>query len=91
MDFGNCHKSIFAHSDSIMSVVCVRDTHYFFTGSKDKTIKYWDGDTFQLILEFNECMAEVWNLVVSEVGDFFIAASNDKAMRMWKQNKDQVH
>jgi len=44
LDFGDCHKSIFAHDDSIMAVKFVPNTHYFFTASKDKTIKYWDGD-----------------------------------------------
>ena len=46
MDFGNCHKSVFAHDDSIMSVAFIRDTHYFLSASKDGLIKYWDGDTF---------------------------------------------
>ncbi len=44
LDFGDCHKSIFAHQDSIMFVQFVADTHYIFTSSKDKLIKYWDGD-----------------------------------------------
>jgi U3 small nucleolar RNA-associated protein 12 len=44
LDFGDCHKSLFAHQESVMSVKFVWGTHYFFTVSKDKTIKYWDGD-----------------------------------------------
>jgi hypothetical protein len=49
LDFGDCHKSIFAHSDSIMSLGFVPGTHYFFSASKDKMIKYWDGDKFEQI------------------------------------------
>ena len=45
-DFGDCHKSIFAHNDAITQVKFVRNTHYFFTCSKDFTIKYFDGDAF---------------------------------------------
>jgi U3 small nucleolar RNA-associated protein 12 len=52
LDFGNCVKSIFAHSEAVTIVKFVKDTHYFFSGSKDGHIKYWDGDKYQLILDF---------------------------------------
>lgn len=44
LDFGDCHKSIFAHDDSVMQVKFVPGTHYFFSASKDRVIKYWDAD-----------------------------------------------
>jgi WD40 repeat protein len=44
LDFGDCHKSIFAHEESIMQVAFERESHYFWTVSKDKLVKYWDGD-----------------------------------------------
>jgi WD40 repeat protein len=44
LDFGDCHRSLFAHDDSIMQVAFEKDTHYFWTVSKDKLLKYWDGD-----------------------------------------------
>jgi WD40 repeat protein len=50
LDFGDCHKSIFAHNDSIMTLGFVPGTHYFFSAGKDKMIKYWDGDKFEQIL-----------------------------------------
>jgi len=52
MDFGDCHKSIYAHNDTIVSVKFVKNTHYFFTASKDKTIKYWDGDKVLFLFYF---------------------------------------
>lgn len=30
LDFGDCHRSLFAHQDTITSVRFVRDTHYAF-------------------------------------------------------------
>lgn len=51
LDFGDCHKSLFAHQDSVMAVAFVRNTHYIFTAGKDKMVKYWDADTFELLLE----------------------------------------
>jgi U3 small nucleolar RNA-associated protein 12 len=44
LDFGDCHKSIFAHEESVMQVAFEKDSHYFWTVSKDKMLKYWDGD-----------------------------------------------
>ena len=47
LDFGDCHKSIFAHDDSVMVVRFIPDTHLLFSTSKDNTIKCWDADSFQ--------------------------------------------
>lgn len=46
LDFGDCHKSIFAHEESVMQVAFEREkgSHYFWTASKDRLLKYWDGD-----------------------------------------------
>lgn len=59
LDFGDCHKSIFAHQDSVMAVAFVRGTHYCFTAGKDKMLKYWDADKFELLLELPAHHAEV--------------------------------
>jgi U3 small nucleolar RNA-associated protein 12 len=44
LDFGDCHKSLFAHDESVMQVAFEKDSHYFWTVGKDKLLKYWDGD-----------------------------------------------
>ena len=31
LDFGDCHRSLFAHADSVMAVAFVPNTHYVFT------------------------------------------------------------
>lgn len=49
MDFGDCHRSFFAHKDSVTSVKFVAKTHYFFSAGKDGVIRYWDADTVSLI------------------------------------------
>ena len=46
LDFGDCHKSMFAHQDNVMAVKFVPRTHYFFSAGKDKLIKMWDADKF---------------------------------------------
>lgn len=44
LDFGDCHRSLFAHADAVMGVSFVPKTHYVFTVGKDKMVKYWDID-----------------------------------------------
>lgn len=44
LDFGDCHKSIYAHDESVMQVAFEKKSHYFWTVGKDKLLKYWDGD-----------------------------------------------
>lgn len=50
LDFGDCHKSIFAHDDSVMGLCFVPKTHYLFTCGKDGKVKQWDADIFQKIV-----------------------------------------
>ena len=58
LDFGDCHRSLFAHDESVMQVAFertdVRDgdakpSHNFWTVGKDKLLKYWDGDKVRVL------------------------------------------
>ncbi len=49
LDFGDCHRSIYAHDDSITMVKFIAKTHLFFTVSKDGKLKQWDADYFHRI------------------------------------------
>lgn len=73
MDFGDCHKSLFAHKDAIMAVSFVPNTHYVFTAGKDRLVKYWDVDRCELLLELPGHHSEVWALAVAHYGDFIIS------------------
>ncbi len=35
LDFGDCHRSLFAHGDSLMAVAFQPNTHYVFTAGED--------------------------------------------------------
>ena len=59
LDFGDCHRSLFAHDDSVMQVAFERNdvreldakpSHYFWTVGKDRMLKYWDGDKVRFVL-----------------------------------------
>lgn len=95
LDFGDCHKAIFAHQDSIMAVSFIPNNnegngHHFFSASKDRVIKYWDGDKFEQIQKLEGHHGEVWALAVSHSGEFVVSASHDKSIRTWQQTDEQV-
>ncbi len=95
LDFGDCHKAFFAHQDSILQVAFVPrnedgNGHYFFSSSKDKTIKYWDGDKFEQIQRLDGHHGEIWALAVSRTGSFLVSASHDKSIRVWEQTDEQI-
>lgn len=121
LDFGDCHRSIFAHQESIMNVAFdpLNDTeagdlngyddgfgddeageegddgkpraaHNFFSVSKDKLVKYWDGDNFQQIQKFVGHHSEVWALAVAKSGEFVVTGSHDKSIRIWKRTGEQL-
>ena len=100
LDFGDCHKSIFAHDESVMQVAFERNdtregenakpTHYFWTVGKDKMLKYWDGDKFELIQKFEGHHGEIWALAVSNHGKFVVTGSHDKSIRVWEKLDEPV-
>ncbi|KAH8700689.1 putative small nucleolar ribonucleoprotein complex subunit Dip2 [Talaromyces proteolyticus] len=95
LDFGDCHRAFFAHQDSIMSVAFVPNNnegngHNFFSASKDRVIKYWDGDKFEQIQKLEGHYGEIWALVMGHSGEFLISASHDKSIRIWQQTDEPL-
>lgn len=95
LDFGDCHKTFFAHNDSILSVAFVPNNndgngHHFFSASKDKIIKYYDGDKFEQIQALSGHHSEIWALAVASSGDFIASAAHDKSIRIWQQTDEQI-
>lgn len=88
LDFGDIHKSLFAHQDSITSVQFIQQTHYLVSCSKDRTVKFFDGDTYDEVFVFDTFFGEVWSVCASSIGDFLVAVSADKAIRVWRQTKE---
>jgi len=95
LDFGDCHKTFLAHNDSILSVGFIPDNrdgngHHFFSASKDRTIKYYDGDKFEQIQKLEGHFGEIWAMAVSHDGEFVVTAAHDKSIRIWSQTDEQV-
>ncbi|KAM4054977.1 dip2/Utp12 family protein [Hirsutella rhossiliensis] len=95
LDFGDCHKALFGHQDSILQVAFVPHNadgngHHFFSSSKDKTIRYWDGDKFEQIQRLNGHHGEVWAMAISRIGNFIVSAGHDKSIRVWEESDEQI-
>ncbi len=75
---------MFIHTDSITCVRFIKDTHYAFTTSKDKEVKMIDCDTFEEVFVFDTFFAEVWQVAVSSIGDYFVTVSADRNIRVWR-------
>ena len=95
LDFGDCHKAFFAHQDSILAVAFVPDNaegngHHFFSASKDRMIKYFDGDKFEQIQRLDGHHGEIWAMTLAHSGEFLVTASHDKSIRIWSQTDEQI-
>lgn len=90
LDFGDTHRTLYGHEDSITDLRFVKRTHNFFTCSKDSTLRYWDGDRFQQILLLNGHASEVCSLAVSRTGAFVLSGGMDRQVRVWERTKDIV-
>lgn len=90
LDFGDTHKTLHGHEDSVTDLRFVKRTHNFFTTSKDCTVRYWDGDRFEQILILNGHFAEVSCLSVSRTGAFVMTGGLDRQVRVWERTQDMV-
>jgi U3 small nucleolar RNA-associated protein 12 len=90
LDFGDTHRTLHGHDDSITDLRFVRRTHQFFTSSKDGTVRYWDGDRFEQVLLLNGHCAEVNCLAISRTGGFVLSGGMDRQIRVWERTKDIV-
>ncbi|CCF54549.1 uncharacterized protein UHO2_01932 [Ustilago hordei] len=103
LDFGDCHKSIFAHNESIMGVCFERgqqggglmggrqgDSHHFWTVGKDGLLKHWDGDRFQLIQQLEGHHGEVWAVAPGHSGKVVVTAGADRSIRTWEKTDEPL-
>jgi U3 small nucleolar RNA-associated protein 12 len=95
LDFGDCHRSIRAHPESIMVGMFElgkdeRDWHNFWTAGKEGGVKYWDGDTWENILSLKGHHGEIWGMAQQSRGDWVASAGRDKSIRIWTRTDEQV-
>jgi U3 small nucleolar RNA-associated protein 12 len=90
LDFGDTHRTMYGHSDSVTDIKFVKRTHTFFTTSKDGTVRFWDGDRFEQILLLHGHKAEASCLAISRSGAFVLSGGLDRQVRVWERTQDIV-
>ncbi|KAI5365889.1 Putative small-subunit processome, Utp12, WD40/YVTN repeat-like-containing domain superfamily [Septoria linicola] len=96
LDFGDCHKSFFAHQDSVMQVGFIphpqeqEERHMIFSAGKDGVLKSWDGDKFEQIQKLDGHHGEIWAMAISRTGETVVTASHDKSIRTWHVGDDLI-
>jgi len=88
--FGNCHKSLRAHDDSVMQVRFLPGTHYLATAGRDRELKLWDCDSYELITALKGHASEILALAVSQDAAFLVTASGDRQIRFWRRSQEQL-
>lgn len=103
LDFGDCHRSLFAHDDSIMQVAFEHGlqggglmggkegaSHRFWTVGKDAKVKYWDGDRFVHVQTMEGHHGEVWALATGHHGRLVVTAGSDRSIRVWEKTDEPL-
>ncbi|KAK0537254.1 beta transducin [Tilletia horrida] len=103
LDFGDCHRSLYAHEDSIMAcgfeqgqqgggLMGGREgaSHHFWTAGKDGLLKHWDGDRFELIQTLEGHHGEIWALAVDSRGTLCVTAGADRSIRTWEKTDEPL-
>ncbi len=75
------YRSLLAHEDSVTCVRFQPYTHYFFSSSKDGSVKYWDADHFTCVLLLAGHKGSVWSLSISTEGAILVSGGHDRKRR----------
>lgn len=53
-------------------------------------MKLVDADTYDEVFVFDTFFGEVWGLAVSSIGDYFVACSGDRSVKVFRQTAEQA-
>lgn len=103
LDFGDCHRSLFAHEESVVGVAFEKGeqggglmggrqgaSHHFWTCAKDGKLKYWDGDRFQCIQTLTGHHGDVSALAVGAKGTMLVSSGADRSIRIWEKTEEPL-
>lgn len=103
LDFGDCHRSLFAHEESVVGVAFEKGdqgggllggregkSHHFWTCAKDGKLKYWDGDRFQCIQTMSGHHGDVSSIAVGSKGTIVVSAGIDRSIRVWERTEEPL-
>lgn len=73
-----------------MQVKFLPGTHYLATAGRDRELKLWDCDSYELITALKGHTSEILALTLSQDAAFIVTAGSDRQMRFWRRSNEQL-
>src|SRR5262249_42872370 len=83
-------RTLEGHRSSVMAVAFSPDGKVLVSGSRDRSIKFWDVRTGRLERTLTEHAADVYSVVFSPKGDLLATGSGDKTVKLWDSRTGKV-
>ncbi|CEH16129.1 WD40-repeat-containing subunit of the 18S rRNA processing complex [Ceraceosorus bombacis] len=103
LDYGDCHRSLFAHEEAVMGCAFEQGSqggglmggkegasHHFWTVGRDGRVRHWDGDRFELIQTLEGHHGEVWAVAAGHKGNMAVTAGADRSIRVWEKTEEPL-
>ncbi|KAI9317623.1 WD40-repeat-containing domain protein [Dichotomocladium elegans] len=81
---GPCKMTFTGHKDFVLSVACTPDGRWIVSGSKDRSVQFWDPQTGQTQFMLQGHKNSVISVAISQSGrPVFATGSGDNRARIW--------
>lgn len=81
---GVCARTIIGHRDFVLSVSTTPDARWLLSGSKDRSVQFWDPTNGQALLMLQAHKNSVISVEPSPVGSLFATGSGDCWAKLWR-------
>ena len=71
------------HRKGVTSLALTPDGHWLASGSKDRSIKLWEGATHTFIRNFHGHQGRISAMAIAPDGTLLVSASWDRTLRVW--------
>ena len=82
-------RVIAGHKGQVTSVAVDKSNKWFVTGSKDRTIKFWDLAKGTLKLTYTGHIGAIYGLEVSKTHPYLFSVGDDKKVICWDLETNQ--
>ena len=79
----NCKSTITSHEKDINCIAVSRKDRYVATGSRDKTIKLWNGSNLSAVATLTGHRKGIWCVQFSPVDKLLASGSSDGTIALW--------
>lgn len=85
---GVCANTFVGHKDSTLAAIMTPDARWIISGSRDRTIKFWDPCNTQVQLSIdghnNSAMCLDHSPICGPNGGLFVSGGGDNSIRIWR-------